>query len=118
MKIVDRKTFLALPDDTLFCKWEPCCFGELTIKGESLDNDFREQQIGGEAVKCNDSGEFSELCNRAAMTGASVELDFYGQGRDGCYDEDQMFAVWETADVAMLIERLILCMNRKNKTRE
>lgn len=35
MRIVDRKTFLAMPIGTVFSKYEPCVFGNLCIKGET-----------------------------------------------------------------------------------
>jgi len=108
MKIVDRRTFMALPKNTLFSKWEPCVFGWLEIKGESLKNDFLTQEIAS-AVKCDDSGEFADLCDEAARTGGSIVMDLDCEGRDGCFDDEQMFAVWERADVLALIERLKAC---------
>jgi hypothetical protein len=34
-------------------------------------------------------------------------MDFACEGRDGCFEsDDQMFAVWERADVEALIARL------------
>ena len=115
MRIVDRKTFLALPQHTLFSKWVPCAFDALRIKGKSLEDDFFEQQIE-DAVMCNDSEEFADLCDIAANTGESIDLDFDCQGRDGCHDPDQMFAVWEAADVLALIERLGECVPQSRLT--
>jgi len=109
MKIVDRKTFMALPENTLFSKWEPCVFGELTIKGESWEHDFLTQDITS-AVKCNGSDEFGDLCDQAASTRVSIALDLHCMGRDGCFDENQLFAVWEAQDVVALIERLRACV--------
>lgn len=109
MKIVDRKTFMEIPENTLFAKWEPCWFGELMIKGETIGNDFIMQDIAS-AVKCNDSGEFAELCDHSAQYGVSLAMDFYCEERDGCFDEDQMFAVYERDDVLQLIERLKACV--------
>lgn len=106
MKIVDRKTFLALPAETLFSKYEPCVFGDLCIKGDSIgSNDFAYQQIA-DAVAAHDSGEFANKLFDAQASGESVAMDFDCQGRDGLFDDDQLFAVWEPADVAALIARL------------
>ena len=109
MKIIDRKTYMALPENTLFSKWEPYVFGKLMIKGKSCEHDFLTQEIAS-AVKCNDSGEFADLCDDAARTGESMALDLDCMGRDGCFDESQMFAVWEAEDVLSLIERLKACV--------
>lgn len=108
MKIVDRKTFLELPADTLYSKYEPCWFGDIEIKGETTGlNDFVTQSIA-DAVRCNDSGEFSDILLAAQKTGESFSLDFDCAGRDGFYDDDQLFAIWEREDVIALIERLTL----------
>lgn len=114
MLIVDRAKFLALPAGTLFSKYEPCVFGGLMIKGDSIffdgGNDFWCQQIA-DAIDANDSGEFADKLIDAQENGASVGLDLDCQMRDGLFDHDQLFAVWEPHDVAQLIERLQAAMN-------
>ncbi len=105
MKIVDRVTFLALPADTLFSKYTPCSMDELMIKGDSLTyDDFLCQQIA-DAIKHNAYG-FSATLVDSRHNGTSISMDFDCQSRDGCFDADQLFAVWERADVAALIARL------------
>ena len=117
MKIVDRKTFLELPENTLFSKWASCVFGDLTIKGASWEHDFLTQEIAS-AVECNDSGEFADLCDDAARTGKSIAINLDCMGRDGCFDEGQMFAVWEAEDVLALIERLKACVSNIKISKE
>lgn len=108
MKIVNREEFLEYPEGTLFSKYEPCIFGDLCIKGDSLTNDFWYQEINS-SIKCNDSGEFSDILLSAQETKESIEMDLDIEGRDGLYDENQLFAVWEEKDVKALIDRLMLC---------
>lgn len=106
MKIVDLKTFLSMPVGTVFCKYEPCFMEPLHIKGENCgERDFFYQSIA-DAVDANDSGEFFELLDNSEKTGAEVRLDFNCQGRDGCFKDDQLFAVWHPNDVRALIQRL------------
>ena len=107
MKIVDRKTFLAIPGEVLFSKYSPCYFGPLEIRGDVWDhcNDFLSQEIAG-AIESTGSGEFSDKLDDAQNYGGSLAMDFDSCGRDGCFDEDQLFAVWEREDVLKLIERL------------
>lgn len=105
MKIVDRETFLSLPSGTLFSKCEPWIFDHLTIKGPTCGNDFMEQQIV-DAVNANDTGEHIDLLEDSLETRSSIPLDFHSMGRDGCFDRDQLFAVWERQDVRDLIDRL------------
>lgn len=108
MKIVDRKTFLEMPDGVLFSKYKPSVFENICIKGETLpsNNDFFVQQIV-DAVKCDDSGEFCDILDDSVKNGTSFALDFECEGRDGLYEEDQLFAVWEKDDVIGLIDRLM-----------
>lgn len=114
MKIVDRKTFLALPAETLFSKYAPCYMEAVEIKGESLGNDYCYQQIA-DAIDCKDSGEFADKLFAAQELGESIPMDFHCQSRDGCFDAEQLFAVWEPADVEALIARLQQCLNAKTR---
>lgn len=110
MKIVNLETFRKMPPNTLFAKYEPCVFEELEIKGETWEYDFLVSSSLSSAIKCSGSDEFSELLDRAEKTSESLAMDFETEGRDGCFDKDQLFAVWEEADVLALIERLKRCL--------
>jgi hypothetical protein len=107
MKIVDRKTFLALPGEVLFSKYEPCFFGPLEIRGDvwAHCNDFLSRQVA-DAIECAGSNDFSNKLEDAEISGVSLPMDFEICGRDGCFDADQLFAVWEREDVLKLIDRL------------
>lgn len=106
MKIVDRKTFLGLPAGVLYSKYESFVFDELEIKGESIgSDDFYTQRIAG-AVKCDDSNEFINLLDGAQLNGTSFSLDLNCEDRDGMFDQDQLFAVWEADEIADLISRI------------
>ena len=105
MRIVDRKTFLMLPAGIVYSKYKPCVFGSLEIKGDSIRNDFFSQQIAN-AVDCDNSEEFSEILFKAEETGENFKMDFNCEGRDGLYDDDQLFAIWNADDVEALIDRL------------
>lgn len=104
MKIVNRKDFLAMPEGTLFCKYTPCFFDDISIKGESLINDFFYQQLVHPIAK--DSGELFALLDSAEQSGETITNDLYCEGRDGCFDDDQMFLIFEPKDLLDLIRRL------------
>lgn len=107
MKIVDRKTFLAMPAGTVFCKFRPSLFGDICIKESTIcDVDFFVQYLH-DAVECSDSEEFFQRCD-IAQRGVRVAMDFERGSRDGCYDKEQLFAVWDSKDVDALIARLQL----------
>lgn len=106
MKIVNRETFLAMPPGTVFAKYEPCCFEALEIKAQTLaSNDYCYQDIVS-ALDAGDSGEWGDLLEDSRETGSSIVMDFDCLSRDGCFDDNQLFAVFEPADVAQLIDRL------------
>lgn len=109
MKIVNAKKFLAMPPNTLFSKYEPCCFDDIQIKQETCGtNDFLVQEISS-AIRHDNSNKFNEILEKAEITHESIDMDFDITGRDGCFDDDQLFAVWENKDIDQLIEKLKKC---------
>ena len=106
MKIVDRKTFLGLPAGTLFAKYEPCVFGDLEIKHDSLENDYVTSGPLASRVMSDGSNDFFDKLQWAQLSGESLPMDFGDTIRDGLFEENQLFAVYEDRDVIELIERL------------
>jgi hypothetical protein len=107
MKIVKLDEFLAMPAGTLFAKYKPCVFGDLCIKEESIPEyrDFIYQPIV-DSLDANDSNQHFDMLDESLKTGKSIPMDFDCLNRDGFYDADQLYAVFERADVEALIERL------------
>ncbi|POA45582.1 hypothetical protein C1893_23285 [Pseudomonas sp. MPR-ANC1] len=110
MRIVDLKTFLAMPEGTVFSKYDPAIIREPMVKLESIDHhgelkDFRYTSLTDE-VDASGSAERDHILITAEDEGVSFALDFHTSMRDGEYDLDQLFAVWERNDVSGLIERL------------
>lgn len=105
MKIINRKEFLNLPSGVIFSKYEPMIFGDICIKGETLHNDFYCQRIK-DSIDCNDSNEFHDILDSAEKEGKSFDIDLESEIRDGMFDENQLFVVWENEDIIKLINRL------------
>lgn len=100
MKIIDRAAFLALPPEIVFAKYVPSVFEALQIKGETIYAD-------GEAIDYF----YQDLLSGECMgLGSALQMDFETQGRDGCFDDGQLFAVMSRQDVTALIERLGRCL--------
>ena len=109
MKIVKRKEFLSLPANTLFSKYSPCYFRSLEIKGDSLcSNDFFTNELAS-SIHCDGSDQMVEILSDAEKTGKSIEIDLDTEGRDGLFDDEQLFAIWETKDIEKLIIKLEEC---------
>jgi hypothetical protein len=115
MKIVDRKTFLALSPNTVFSKYEPCVFDPIAIKLDTLEggNDFFVNDSLHDGIECQ-SCDDEQYKLDAAQQGMSIPLTFNIIGRDGFYDEDQLFAVWEPDDIRGLIARLTECLPKED----
>ena len=114
MRIVDRKTFLKMEGQVLFAKYDPQIFGDLRIKvGDTQDfsddnpkyHDFQYDDLID--FDCMGSTERMDLLHRAEQDPFfSVDLDPHYTSRDGMFEDDILFAVFEPQDVKQLIERL------------
>lgn len=108
MRIVNREEFLKLPSGTMYAKYQPRCIDELEIKRETVVGvDFHTQGlIGIASANCREhSKRLGEMEN-----GAQHPIDFESYGRDGLFDQDQLFMVLGIDDVKALhalIGRLI-----------
>lgn len=111
MKIVNRKTFLQMPENTVFSEYEPCVFHGLFVKTVSPDmiNDYFEMELIGNP-KCGSSNEFVNTLVNAEKTGDSFELDFDVDGRNGSFKDDQLYAIYEKQDIEQLISTLQACI--------
>ena len=99
-----------MPVGTLFMEYDQLVFGTLCAKGETLKHDFRYEDITKE-IDCIDSWDRMEQLKDAQSKGASLYLDFDCLSRDGSFNNDQLFAVYEAKDVEMLIDKLKRCVN-------
>ena len=109
MRIVDLKTFRSLPEGVVFMKFRPNVFGELSIKGETWEYDFLYADLT-KNILCEGYSEKFEILHKAESDQSlSVKLDFDCYSRDGCFEDDQLFAVYEQSDIDGLIGSLKKC---------
>lgn len=108
MRIVDRKTFLALPAGTVYAKYETGVLDSPDIKDETVGFgvDWYFQPLTPDFEGVTDSlGHHNALL--AMQAGApSPPVDYDVTSRDGYFDQDQLFAVWDRPDLEALIARL------------
>lgn len=107
MRILNRKEFLAMTGQILFAKYKPQVFGDLQIKVDNCgENDFAVDdilQVFCKGCCCDVSNDLDDAVNDSSM---SLNLDMHFTGRDGYFEDDQLFAVFENKDVEQLINRL------------
>lgn len=107
MRIVDLTEFRAMPEGTIFCKYSPCNFGDLEIKGETWESDFICASLTG-CIESDGSDDMLDKLLKYEKTKESFSLNVDYYGRDGLYDKEQLYAIYENADIEQLITRLKL----------
>lgn len=100
MKLVDRETMLQFPAGTLISKYEPAIINETVIKDESIfhpsgGTDFYTQCIFDGAVECNTVDDTGQ-----------AELDHESIYRDGMFEDNELYLIWEPAGIQATIDRL------------
>ena len=100
MRILNRKEFMEIEGQVLFAKYKPSYFEELEIKVANCENDFTVDTL----VWVYESFERIDAAEKDSSI--DLELDAHFTGRDGCYEEDQLFAVFTPDDVELIIGRL------------
>ncbi len=91
-----------MPKGTLFSKYRPIVFEELQIKGDTWDGDF----VCLDLHSFSDHDDAFDLLSKNSISGESFDPKFGVCGRDGLFEHDQLFAVWEKEETEKLIELL------------
>lgn len=108
MRIVDLKTFLTMPRGTLYHKWKPCVTDSyLEMKnGNCGERDYFYANMTGVSVVDNTgSGDLMDKFD-AMEKGESRPASFDSIGRDGCFEDRQLYLIYERTDVEALIRKL------------
>lgn len=108
MKIVNLEKFRELPVGTIYSKYEPCVLIGLMSKGETWEVDFLYDDLIAN-VECDSSEDMFDKCNKMEK-GESIGLDFDFTGRDGMFEDDQLFAIYEKVDIEKFIDKLNRCI--------
>ena len=101
MKLYNRTEFLKLPANVFFIKWFPTYpSGQLCIKGDTMGNDFVYSSTAD--FEADDSEDFCDKFDDAFNNGKSLINDFDGGQRDGLFEDDAIFMVYEYNDTQRL----------------
>lgn len=109
MRILTRNEFIKMPEGTVFSYYSPCIFSGLFIKDSCREysedsNDFLMSDIIGAIMNCS-SDDYFKKC-KEMEEGKSLITDFEFSGREGLFDDSQLFAIYEKDDIKSLIIRL------------
>ena len=114
MKIVNREEFLKLEEPVLYLKCDKNGNPEsgLCIKYNTMGNDFCNLDLhlhirkSGSNESCADCSEEHDVLDNALMNNESFEYDYTMTGRDGLYDNHQLFIIYEKVDMLSLMKEL------------
>lgn len=90
---------MKLPAGILFASGRRWYFTGMQVKGETISTDFQSRQL--DWVAANDSGEAFDRLEEMLSSGVSYPIN-EAFGRDGRFDDDDIFLVYEEADLIEL----------------
>lgn len=116
MKILNRKDFLALPKGVLYSNYneytrevyELHIKDETSVSPEGVD-DWVFLDLGGSPTDYNyypSSEQRGKEHRDSLKNGTSFDFEYDGYERDGNYNEEEFFAVYEKEDLTKLIDLL------------
>lgn len=115
MKIVNRETFLSLPENTVYSYsgWQVNCpntnIEGFFIKGATVVGvDYYEQAIPD--FDWDNTDDRFESIRSAAEDGCELKIDLRTETRNGMFDKEQLYLVWDRDDIESLISRLKECL--------
>lgn len=103
MRIYNRIDFLKLPAGTIYSMGKEWYFDSFCVKDESWDNDWVYLDPCWSNGK--DSGECFDILADSLATGSSFEMAS-SYGRDGGFDPEEIFLVFEKDDLIILKDYL------------
>lgn len=115
MKLYKRADFIKLPAMTIYSKIDKSYYGNLMdglfckTSGNEYTNDFTEQDLIGEAGFPNDITEGMEAIEyqlNLRDTFQDFRTDLECAGRDGMYDDENTFVVWDKEDITKIRDYL------------
>lgn len=104
MQLVSRSKLMSLPNGIVYSKYEP--FGDIVglyKKEDTWSHDWIYQDLIKELG--TDSTDFVQTVE-SIEAGNKFELDLECTMRDGCFDDDQKYIVYDESDIRKLMAEL------------
>lgn len=116
MRLYRRIDFVKLPEKTIYSRVNGCnLFDGLFCKITGIDygNDWVEQNLISETgfpEGIKDGFESVQYFENLRDTFKEFKTDLNCAGRDGCFDDEDVFVVWDNDDVKKLADYLLDCI--------
>lgn len=104
MRIASRAQLIEMPVGTVFTPCVPQVAEGLFIFGGKCGPDFLEECLIG--VQGSGSSEHESRLWDKMIAGESIDVEYGVYGREGSFDDKQLYLVYEQADVRKLIAAL------------
>lgn len=117
MRIVNKDEFYSLPDGTVYAEYDPIVFEGLYIKLKTLKDinnnpiDYYYIHLLGN-IDAQSSSDEADIMIEAEETGKSFKLDFECVSKDGMYESEGLFAIYEKEDIEKFINSLQTCLKK------
>ncbi len=103
MKLVKRQELMEMPEGTLYCELrEPWIFSGLSIKGSTINIDGKNIDFGTRGLEWVDADNSGEAVDRLEemLLDSSVNYPVEAAyGREGMFDDEQVYMVYDKADI-------------------
>lgn len=96
MKIYKRADFLKLPIGVIYSKGKRNYFDSFMVKTKNLENDFCYRDLMW--FSSENEGDQLNKFDKMIDEGISLPIN-YAISRDGCFDEEDLFLVYEKEDL-------------------
>ena len=116
MKIVNKQEFYKLPSGTLFSYYKPCIINDLMVKLDTITSgiyngdpiDFYYKDLISNVN--TDNGEYSEILINAQENKVDFDLDFEVASRDGLFEDDALYVVYNSGEIKELANKIAECI--------
>ncbi len=101
MRIVKRAEFLLLPPGTVYSRYQPQIVTDFEIKGDSFGNDWYYRNLLGDVGGDSTTYEYEDM-----EAGKSLPICLDTEQRDGSFENDAMFLIYESPDLQDLVAEI------------
>lgn len=111
MYIIGLKEFRQLPAGIMFAKCARCYISSPEIKGDTIAYDFYTTSLTDNIEIQQSSDEIFEIFDNAINNKTHFKLEFDSICRDGLFEDEQLFAIYELDDIVRFQVALINAYN-------
>jgi hypothetical protein len=111
MIIVNRELFLTLPANTVYVKYGDGPFGDIEIKASGPEDGWGKDWVTDYLTTfCDDPYNGGGCEDMGLPIGTEIRFAADQNCRDGLFEDDQLFCVFDNIDIQRVIDKLQRCI--------